>query len=76
MIMNTNPRIKIIKLAERERRTKVRVGKGQASAGRLGRDKARDASAIITGWVSELRRQKEQSSEAAHGFKSLFEEAA
>ena len=72
--MDTNPRIKVIKLAERKRRAKARVRNGQASAGRSVQEKARDAAATITGWVDELRRQKKQSADALSGFNSLFED--
>ena len=75
-IMDTNTRIRVIKLAERKRRAKARVKKGRAGVRRLGQDKARDAAATVTGWVDELRRQKQQSADALNGFHSLFEDAA
>jgi len=74
--MNTNPRIRVIKLDERKRRAKARVRKGRASAGRSVQEKACDAAATVTGWVDELRRQKRQSADALSGFNSLFEDAA
>jgi hypothetical protein len=74
--MDMNPRIRVIKLADRKRRAKARVRKGRASAGRPARDKAREAAAAVTGWVDELRRQKQQSADAVSGFNSLFEDAA
>ena len=76
--MSTDPRIRVIKLAERKRRARARVKKGGASAARPGRDqdKARDAAATVTGWVDDLRRQKDQAADAAGGFNSLFEDPA
>ena len=75
-LTNMSPRIRVIKLAERKRRAKARVRKGQADARPLVPDKARDAAATVTGWVDELRRRKQQSADAVSGFNSLFEDAA
>ncbi|MDT7687747.1 MAG: hypothetical protein QOE46_506 [Acidobacteriota bacterium] len=72
--MDINPRIKVIKLAERKRRARVRVRKTRASVLRLGQDTERDAAATVTGWVEELRQQKHQSPDAVDGFNSLFED--
>jgi hypothetical protein len=73
--MNTNPRIRVIKLDERKRRAKARVRKGRASAGRSVQEKARDAASTVTGWIDELRLQKQRSADALSGFNSLFEDA-
>jgi hypothetical protein len=74
--MNTNPRIRVIKLAERKRRARARVRKGRASASLPRQDKARDAAAAVTGWVDELRRQKQQAADELSDFNSLFGDAA
>jgi hypothetical protein len=73
--MSTNPRIRIIKLAERKRRAKARVKQERNAARRHEQDKTPDATATITGWVDELRRQKHQSTDAASDFNNLFEDA-
>ena len=75
-LTNMSPRIRVIKLAERKRRARARVKKGRASASHPGQDKARDAAAAVTGWVDELRRQKQQAAAALSDFNSLFEDAA
>jgi hypothetical protein len=74
--MNTTPRIKVIKLAERKRRARARVKKGSAPVPRPAQDvdKARNAAAAVTGWVDELRRQKRQTVTATGDFSSLFKE--
>ena len=74
--MKTDPRIKVIKLAERKRRARARVKHERASARRTGQDKAPDAAATVTGWVDELRRQKQQAADAQGDFDSLFEDPA
>jgi hypothetical protein len=76
--MNTDPRIRIIKLAERKRRARARVKKGRASVARpeQDEDKARNAAAAVTGWVEDLRRQKKQAADAQGDFNSLFEDPA
>jgi hypothetical protein len=73
--MSTDPRIRVIKLAERKRRAKARVKQGRAAAHRPARDEARAAADTVTGWVDELRRQKQQSADAASDFNDLFEDA-
>ena len=74
--MSTDPRIRVIKLAERKRRARARVRQERAAAQRLGQDKARDAAAdTVTGWVDELRQQKRQGADAAGDFNDLFEDA-
>ena len=78
--MNTKPRIKVIKLAERKRRAKARVRKERASASGPAHeeDRARNAAAAVTGWVDELRRQKQQqaAADATGDFDSLFKDPA
>ena len=74
--MNPNPRIRIIKPAERRQRREARVAKLTASASRVAQENALDAAAIIKGWVGELRQHKKKSAEAARGFMSLSEKAA
>jgi hypothetical protein len=70
-----NPRIRVIKLDERKRQAKARVKEGRTSVRRVGQNKARDATATVTGWVDELREQKKQeSADAVGGFNSLFED--
>jgi hypothetical protein len=73
--MSTDPRIRVIKLAERKRRAKARVKKSRDAARRPRQDEARDAAHTVTGWVDELRRQKHQSADALSVFNSLFEDA-
>lgn len=73
--MSTDPRIRIIKLAERKRRAKARIKKSRDSAQRDGQDKASDAATTVTGWVDELRRQKPPRTDAASDFNNLFEDA-
>jgi hypothetical protein len=73
--MSTDPRIRVIKLAERKRRAKARVKQGRAAATRRPeQDQARDAANTVTGWVDELRRQKRQNTDAAGDFNDLFED--
>jgi hypothetical protein len=74
--MSTDPRIKVIKQAERKRRAKARVKQGRASAHRPGQDQARDAADTVNGWVDELRKQKRQGANALSDFNNLFEDAA
>jgi hypothetical protein len=74
--MNTNPRIKIIKPAERRRQREARVAKPKASASRIEQENALEAAATITGWIGEWREHKQQNAETARGFMSLFGEAA
>jgi hypothetical protein len=74
--MEINPRIKVIKLAERKRRARARGRKARESVLRLGQETAPDAAATVTGWVEELRQQKHQSPDALSGFNSLFDDAA
>jgi hypothetical protein len=73
--MSMNPRIRVVKLAERKRRAKARVKKGRDAARQLVQDKAPDAAAIVTGWVDELRGQKRQNADALSDFNNLFEDA-
>jgi len=73
--MSTDPRIRVIKLAERKRRAKKRVKQAQAAARRSEPDKTQDAADTVTGWVDELRRQKRQGTDAASDFNNLFEDA-
>jgi hypothetical protein len=73
--MSTDPRIRVIKLAEQKRWAKARVKQGRDSARRPEQDKARDDAATVNGWVAELRRQKRQDADALSDFKNLFEGA-
>ena len=75
MTMSTNPRIKVIKLAERKRRAKARVLKEEDSARLHELDKAPDAVTTVNGWVDELRRQKHEGAGALSAFNDLFEDA-
>lgn len=72
--MSTEPRIKVIKLAERKRRAKARIKQGRDAARRHEPDKTQKATDTVTGWVDELRQQK-QSSDPARDFNKLFEDA-
>jgi hypothetical protein len=73
--MSTDPRIRVIKLAERKRRAKARARQGGGSAHPPKQDKARDDAATVNGWVDELRRQKRQAAAASlDDFKNLFED--
>jgi hypothetical protein len=73
--MSTDPRIRVIKLAERKRRAKARIKKSRDSARRPGQDEAADAGATVTGWVEELQRQKKhRHAEATNDFNNLFED--
>ncbi len=68
--MLNEKQIKIIKQAERnnppadKRSTRVHSHLEETK---------RDAVTIVTGWIKELRRKKDE--EAAHGFESLFGKA-
>ena len=73
--MNTDPRIKVIKLAERKRRAKARIKKGRDSARPCVQDKAREAAATVAGWVEELRGQKDEGADVLSAFNDLFEDA-
>jgi hypothetical protein len=74
--MSTDPRIRVIKLAERKRRAKARFKKSRDAARRPVQDKAQDAAAAVTGWVDELRGQKQENADALSAFHSLFEDEA
>lgn len=73
--MSTDPRIRVIKLAERKRRAKARIKKSRDSAQRPGREKASDAATTVNGWVDEMRRQKHERTDATSDFNNLFEDA-
>jgi len=73
--MSTDPRIRVIKLAERKRRAKARAKQGRDSARRPEQAQARDDAATVNGWVDELRRQKRQDANALSDFNDLFEDA-
>ena len=73
--MSTDPRIRIIKLAERKRRAGARIRKGRDAARQRGPGKARDAAATVAGWVDELQGQKHQNADALSAFNNLFEDA-
>ena len=75
MHMDTNSRIKVIKLAERKRRAKARIKKNSDPARLPGQGKAPDAAATVNGWVDELRRQKHEGAGALSAFNDLFEDA-
>ena len=75
-MMSTDPRIRVIKLAERKRRAKARFKKSRDAARRHVQDKAQDAAATVTGWVDELRGQKQENADALSAFNSLFEDEA
>ena len=68
--MLSGKRVKIIKRTERGDSQAVGLDKRPTSVRDHLEETKRDAVAIVTGWVSELRRKKAQ--EAAHGFQSLF----
>ena len=73
--MSKQPRIRVIKLAERKRRAKALARAGRDSARRPAQEEAREAADTVTGWVDDLRRQKRQGADAAKGFNDLFEDA-
>jgi hypothetical protein len=73
--MSTDPRIRVIKLAERKRRAKARIKQGRDAARRPVPDKTQDAAETVTGWIAELRQQKRQGAGAASDFNNLFEDA-
>jgi hypothetical protein len=73
--MSTEPRIRVIKLAERKQRAKARIKKSRDAVRRPRQYEARDAADTVTGWVDDLRRQKRQSTDALSVFNSLFEDA-
>lgn len=75
MIMGTNSRIKVIKLAERKRRAKARVNEGRDPERDPEQDKRPDAAATVTGWVDEMRRQKHEGAGALSAFNDLFDDA-
>ncbi|HEY0079600.1 MAG TPA: hypothetical protein VGB73_13385 [Pyrinomonadaceae bacterium] len=72
--MSTDHQIKVIKLTERKRRAKARIENDRESSHPRGQDEVRDATATVTGWVDDLRRQKHQSADALSIFNSLFED--
>jgi hypothetical protein len=61
--MNPNPRIRIIKRAERLRQPETPVAKRPASASHIVQEKARDAANTVKGWIVNSRQQKQQSAE-------------
>lgn len=73
--MSTNPRIKVIKLAERRRRARARVNKGKDPARPAGQNRTPDAAAAVSGWVDELRRRKHEGAGALDAFNDLFGDA-
>ena len=72
--MSRDSRIRIIKSAERKRRAKAQVKQRRDAARRTEPDKTQDAAETVTGWVDELRQQKQQSAGAASDFNNLFED--
>jgi len=72
--MSTDPRIRVIKLAERKRRAKARIKQGRDAARRPEPGKTQEAADTIKGWIGELRQQKQQSADAASDFNNLFED--
>ena len=72
--MSTDPRIRVIKLAQRERRATARVEEALDSERHTGQDKTGDAKATVTEWVDELRRQKRESTGTLSAFNDLFED--
>jgi hypothetical protein len=72
-VMLSGKRIKIIKQAERSDSQAVGSDNRRTSVGRDREKPNRDAVSVVTEWVSELRRKKE---EATNGFDSLFGNAA
>jgi hypothetical protein len=79
-LQHMNPRIRIIKRAERERQSEARAAKRPASVTRIAQDKARDATTTITGWISKWQQQKEQNGISAllklSGARMVSKEAA
>ena len=71
--MLTGKQIKIIKHAERNDSRAVGVDKRPTSVRNHREETKRDAIAVVTGWISELRRKKAE--ESAHGFQGLFGKA-
>lgn len=72
--MSTDPRIKVIKHAERKRLAEVRAEQGRDSARHPAQDEARQAADTVTGWVDDLRGQKHRRADALSVFNSLFED--
>jgi len=73
--MSTEPRIRVIKLAERKRRAKARIKQARDAARRPEPTKTQGAAETVTGWIDELRQQKRQGAGAASDFNNLFEDA-
>jgi hypothetical protein len=74
--MSTDPRIRVVKSAERKRRAKARVKKSRDTARQRELDNAPDAAAAtVNGWVDDMRRQKHQGADALSVFNSLFDDA-
>jgi hypothetical protein len=73
--MSKDPRIRVVKLAERKRRAKARIKKARDSERRRGQDETPDAAATVTGWVDEMRVQKRRDSDALSAFNDLFEDS-
>lgn len=59
--MKHNPRIRIIKRAEREQQSEALAAKPPASVTQIAQVEALDAAATIAGWISKWQQQKEQS---------------
>jgi hypothetical protein len=72
--MSKDPRIRVVKLAERKRRAKARIKKARDAERQRGQDEAPDAAATVTGWVDELRGQKRRDGDALSAFNDLFED--
>ena len=73
-----NRRIRIIKLAERERQAEARIAEQLAADSEAAREQPRDAAATVTAWMGELQQQNRNNAGnagAAHNFNSLFEDA-
>jgi hypothetical protein len=73
-MMINGKQIKVIKRAERHEPQAALSEKSEAVVQNSGEMAKRDAVTVVTEWVRELRHKKVE--EAAHGFKSLFREAA
>ena len=72
--MATEKQIKIIKRTERHERQAASTEKSREHTGNSADGAKRNAVAVVTGWVQELRRKKV--AEAGRAFESLFSPSA
>ena len=72
--MATEKRIKLIKRGERHERRASLTKESRAHIRNSADEAKRDTIMVVTGWISESRRNKV--AEAGRGFESLFSQSA